>query len=91
MEIDHDVFQVSRAIVDKCFELGINFFDTAESYGMGASEKLLGEALQGRRKDAIVATKFGNCVVSKYCVCRLLCYSVYLYNAVRKFECRLFF
>ena len=54
--------------MDKCIELGINFFDTAEAYGMGASEQLLGEALQGRRRDVVVATKFGNCVVD-YVAC----------------------
>ena len=54
---------MSHKIVDKCFELGVNFFDTAEAYGLGASEKLLGEALEGRRRDAIVATKFGGMLV----------------------------
>lgn len=38
-------------------DLGINFFDTAEGYGDGASERLLGEALEGRRNKAVVATK----------------------------------
>jgi len=38
---------------------GIRFFDTARSYGYGESEALLGEFLQGRRSDAIIATKFG--------------------------------
>jgi len=38
---------------------GIRFFDTARSYGYGESEALLGEFLQGRRDQAIVATKFG--------------------------------
>ncbi|RUS89422.1 hypothetical protein EGW08_002795 [Elysia chlorotica] len=47
----------SKAIVDKCFELGINFFDTAEAYKN--SEGVLGRALEGRRQDVVVATKFG--------------------------------
>lgn len=38
---------------------GINFFDTARSYGYGASEGLLGEFLAGRREQVIVCTKFG--------------------------------
>jgi aryl-alcohol dehydrogenase-like predicted oxidoreductase/lipopolysaccharide/colanic/teichoic acid biosynthesis glycosyltransferase len=38
---------------------GINFFDTADVYGLGESEIVLGKALQGRRKEAIVASKFG--------------------------------
>jgi aryl-alcohol dehydrogenase-like predicted oxidoreductase len=40
-------------------EAGINFFDTARSYGYGASEGLLGEFLRGRRDRAVVCTKFG--------------------------------
>ena len=38
---------------------GIRFFDTARAYGYGESETLLGEFLQGRRGQAIIATKFG--------------------------------
>jgi Predicted oxidoreductases (related to aryl-alcohol dehydrogenases) len=38
---------------------GINFFDTADVYGMGESERTLGEALGKKRKNAVVATKFG--------------------------------
>ncbi|XP_076819135.1 putative oxidoreductase YqkF [Clavelina lepadiformis] len=52
--------KTSYSIVDKCFELGVNFFDTAEAYNNHASETVLGKALEGRRRDAIVATKFGN-------------------------------
>ena len=47
------------AIVDAAFEVGINFFDTSDTYGLGASEELLGAALRGRRDDVVVATKFG--------------------------------
>lgn len=39
---------------------GLNFFDTADTYGHGRSEELLGKALKGRRYDGIVCTKFGN-------------------------------
>ena len=39
---------------------GITFFDTADVYGAGHSEEVLGEALQGRRDAVVVATKFGN-------------------------------
>ncbi|MFI3165952.1 MAG: aldo/keto reductase [Bacillota bacterium] len=38
---------------------GINFFDTADTYGLGESERTLAEALGKRRKDAVIATKFG--------------------------------
>jgi aryl-alcohol dehydrogenase-like predicted oxidoreductase len=41
------------------WDQGIRFFDTARSYGYGEAEALLGEFLEGRRDQAIVATKFG--------------------------------
>jgi aryl-alcohol dehydrogenase-like predicted oxidoreductase len=50
----------SRRIVDAAVDAGVNFFDTANSYGNGDSEILLGKALKGRRRDAVVATKFFN-------------------------------
>src|SRR5207237_1735798 len=48
-----------EAAVDRALDLGINCFDTAEGYGMGASERALGEALGSRRDEAIVVSKFG--------------------------------
>jgi aryl-alcohol dehydrogenase-like predicted oxidoreductase len=39
-------------------DLGVNLFDTAEGYGAGRSERVLGEALRGRRDQAVIATKF---------------------------------
>jgi len=50
----------SKRIVDLAFDAGVNFFDTANTYADGQSEVLLGKALQGRRDDAIVATKVFN-------------------------------
>lgn len=47
------------AAVQRALDLGINLFDTAEGYGYGQSERLLGKALGARRKEAIVVTKFG--------------------------------
>jgi aryl-alcohol dehydrogenase-like predicted oxidoreductase len=48
----------ARACVAKAFDLGINFFDTANVYGRGAAETFLGEALSGRPRDSyILATK----------------------------------
>ena len=41
-------------------ELGINFFDTAAAYGCGHSERILAKALGNRRKDVVIATKFGH-------------------------------
>ena len=54
--IDESLFQraVARAI-----DSGITCFDTAEAYGMGASEEALARALVGRRNDVLIATKFG--------------------------------
>jgi aryl-alcohol dehydrogenase-like predicted oxidoreductase len=40
-------------------DIGVNFIDTADAYGNGHNEKLLGRAIKVRRKDCIVATKFG--------------------------------
>ena len=56
MRIQADAAQV---VVDKALSLGVTFFDTAEMYGMGASEEMLGAALGDRRKDVVIATKFG--------------------------------
>jgi aryl-alcohol dehydrogenase-like predicted oxidoreductase len=46
-------------VVDAALDAGINFFDTADVYGSGASEVLLGKALGSRRDDVVIATKFG--------------------------------
>ncbi len=50
----------SERLVHLAWDAGVNFFDTANSYSEGESELLLGKALKGRRRDAIVATKFFN-------------------------------
>jgi aryl-alcohol dehydrogenase-like predicted oxidoreductase len=49
-----------REIVDHAFDVGINFFDTANLYAMGESEKLLGKAIGKRREEAVIATKLYN-------------------------------
>ena len=49
----------SIATIHRAVELGVTFFDTAEVYGPFKNEKLLGRALKVRRRDVIVATKFG--------------------------------
>jgi aryl-alcohol dehydrogenase-like predicted oxidoreductase len=41
-------------------DLGVNFFDTADVYGTGHSERVLGKALAGRRQQVVIATKFAN-------------------------------
>ncbi len=45
--------------VHVALDSGINFFDTADTYGLGQSEKTLSKALGDKRKDVIIATKFG--------------------------------
>src|SRR5665647_682220 len=47
----------SLKIMDYAFEHGINFFDTANSYNQGESEKIVGKGLKGRRDEIILATK----------------------------------
>jgi aryl-alcohol dehydrogenase-like predicted oxidoreductase len=42
----------------KAIDLGVNFFDTADMYGSGANEKLIGKAFKGKWNDVILATKF---------------------------------
>ncbi|SIT11892.1 aldo/keto reductase [Alicyclobacillus vulcanalis] len=46
--------------LEKALELGITFFDTADMYGVGENEKLVGRALRPHRDRVIIATKFGN-------------------------------
>jgi aryl-alcohol dehydrogenase-like predicted oxidoreductase len=46
--------------VQRALDLGITFFDTADTYGAGHSERVLGRALGKRRDDVVVATKWGN-------------------------------
>ena len=47
------------ALLQRAIGDGVNHFDTAELYGMGANEQLLGRAFEGRRDQVIIATKFG--------------------------------
>lgn len=49
----------TAAVVDAAIDAGVNFFDTADRYGKGASEEFLGRALGRRRDEVIIATKFG--------------------------------
>jgi myo-inositol catabolism protein IolS len=55
---DVEVAEFTQA-VGRALDLGVSCFDTAEGYGMGASERALGEALGSRRDEAIIVTKFG--------------------------------
>ena len=49
----------STRAIHAALDLGANFFDTAAGYGAGHSERILGAALQGRRDQVVIATKFG--------------------------------
>jgi len=49
----------TKAVVDAALDAGINYLDTAESYGGGLSEEYLGAAVAGRRDDLLIATKWG--------------------------------
>src|SRR5947208_14559722 len=52
--------QESVATIHRALELGIDFLDTADVYGQGANEELVGRAIAGRRDEVVLATKFGN-------------------------------
>jgi aryl-alcohol dehydrogenase-like predicted oxidoreductase len=47
----------SEEIIERAIDLGINFFDTANMYSTGESERILGDALEGYREESVVATK----------------------------------
>lgn len=47
----------ARRLIDICLEAGLTLFDTADVYSAGASEKVLGEAIRGRRGDVLISTK----------------------------------
>jgi aryl-alcohol dehydrogenase-like predicted oxidoreductase len=55
---DTDTGQAKR-LIDICLEAGLTLFDTADVYSDGASEAILGEALEGRRNAALISTKLG--------------------------------
>ncbi len=50
----------SIATIHRAVDVGITFFDTADMYGVGKNEVLVGKALKGKRPNVIIATKFGN-------------------------------
>ena len=52
--------QESLATIRRALDLGMSFLDTADMYGMGRNEELVGRAIRGRRNEVVLATKFGN-------------------------------
>jgi aryl-alcohol dehydrogenase-like predicted oxidoreductase len=50
----------SIATIHHALKLGVNFLDTADMYGVGHNEELVGRAIKGRRDEVVLATKFGN-------------------------------
>jgi aryl-alcohol dehydrogenase-like predicted oxidoreductase len=50
----------SIRVIQRALDLGVNFLDTADMYGPFTNEKLVGRAIEGRRDDVVLATKFGN-------------------------------
>jgi len=49
----------SISTIHRALDLGVNFLDTADMYGLGRNEELLGKAIAGKRRQFIIATKFG--------------------------------
>ncbi len=60
MSLPNDPLKDSLRIVREAFDRGINYFDTADLYGRGANEVLLGKAIEGWRDKVVLATKVGN-------------------------------
>jgi aryl-alcohol dehydrogenase-like predicted oxidoreductase len=52
--------QESIATIHRALDLGVTFLDTADIYGVGRNEELVGRAIRGRREEVTLATKFGN-------------------------------
>jgi len=50
----------AREVINRALDLGVSFIDTADMYGPFTNEKLVGSAIAGRRKEVVLATKFGN-------------------------------
>jgi aryl-alcohol dehydrogenase-like predicted oxidoreductase len=56
-EVDDNV---SMRAIHRALEMGVTFLDTADIYGAGHSERVLAKALEGKRDQVVIATKFGN-------------------------------
>src|SRR5262245_14722797 len=49
----------AERVIRRALDLGVTLFDTADLYGSGHNERLVGQAIKGRRDEVIIATKFG--------------------------------
>lgn len=49
----------AKRMLKKAYDIGINFFETADMYGKGKSEKLIGEVFKGMREEIVISTKYG--------------------------------
>jgi aryl-alcohol dehydrogenase-like predicted oxidoreductase len=59
-----EAYETTRDCIKACYEAGVNFFDTAEIYGMGEAERQMGRALKEldyRREDLVITTKLMKC------------------------------
>ena len=57
-------YEITRDAIKKCFESGVNFFDTAEVYGLGNAETQMGKAFKElgyKREDLVISTKLLKC------------------------------
>lgn len=52
-------YEGTKAVLDACLDHGVTFLDTADTYGLTESERLMGRALKGRRDQVVLASKFG--------------------------------
>jgi len=59
-----EAYEFTRDCIKACYERGVNFFDTAEGYGSGVAEELMGRAFKElgyKREDLVVSTKLFKC------------------------------
>src|SRR5579863_7613054 len=52
--------EAAIATLRRAPEIGVDFLDSSDAYGQGRNEELIARVLKGRRRDYVVATKFGN-------------------------------
>ncbi len=52
--------KVSLGVLNRAIDIGVDFLDTADMYGVGRNEQLIAQVLRTRRKEVVIATKFGN-------------------------------